>query len=326
MNKLYPLKFRPLFKQKVWGGKKLHALLDETVTAAEGIGEAWTLSGLEKDMSVVSNGFLQGNSLQELIEIYMGDLLGEKVFGRFGIGFPLLFKFIDTADRLSLQVHPDDKTAREQHKDSGKNELWYVMDAEADAEIMTGFKKDADEASVLHHLQHKTLASLLNVERPRKGDVFSIPAGRVHALGAGITLCEIQQASDLTYRLYDWDRPGDTDNPRELHIEQALKVIDYKARLPYKTDYTIVPNGSVNILKSPHFTVNLLAFDQKLETDFFFLDSFVVYVCVEGSCQLHYQGGSESISKGETVLLPAEIKALQLIPEGSCRLLEVYLS
>lgn len=326
MNKLYPLKFRPLFKQKVWGGRKLHALMGETPAEPANTGEVWTLSGLDTDMSVVSNGFLKENNLKELIEVYMGDLLGEKVFGRFGITFPLLFKFIDTADYLSLQVHPDDKVAREKHNDSGKNELWYVMDAEADAEILMGFKKDSDKEEVLSHLRQKSLASLLNVERPGAGDVFHIPAGRVHGLGPGVTLCEIQQASDLTYRLYDWDRPGDDDNPRELHIEQALSVIDYKARHPYKTDYDAVPNGSANILRSPHFTANLLAFDRKLEADYFFLDSFVVYVCVDGACQLQHPGGSESLKKGETVLLPAEIKSVQFVPEGSCRLLETYLA
>ena len=325
MERLYPLKFSEIFKQKVWGGTRLSSLLNKDFSPLPNCGESWELSGVEKDVSVVRNGFLQGNDLRELAGVYMGDLLGDSVFERFGPNFPLLFKFLDTSAYLSVQVHPDDVFAAKKHQGMGKTEMWYVLHATPDAEIIVGFREDIDRETFMHHLENKSLREILNVEKPQPGDVYFLPPGRVHAIGAGITLCEIQQASDITYRVYDWDRPGLDGKPRQLHVKDALDVMDFKAQQTYNTSFEPQADGSVNLVKSKHFTTNLLSFKQAVEMDYFFLDSFVVYVCLEGKFTLKYPWGSESVQKGDTVLMPAEIKNVEMEPESGCRVLETYI-
>lgn len=326
MRKLYPIKFRPVFKDKVWGGQRLKTMLGKDFDPLPNCGESWELSGIEGSVSVAGNGFLQENDLRELIEVYMGDLVGEKVFGKFGLQFPLLIKFLDTTQPLSVQVHPDDILAQKRHGSFGKTEMWYVMHAEPGAEIITGFKPGIDKAAYLHHLERNVLRDILNVEQAHAGDLFFIPAGRIHAIGAGVMLCEIQQSSDVTYRLYDWDRPGLDGKPRELHTEEALDAIDFSPIGAYKTPYQEQINRSANLLTCPYFTTNLLVFDKKIDSDYYFLDSFVVYICLEGSFTLSYPGGKESVKAGETLLLPAEIKQASFIPDERSRVLEVYIA
>ncbi len=325
MQKLYPLKFQPVFKDKVWGGTRLKSLLGKDFTPLANCGESWELCAFAQEVSVVSNGFLKGNELTELIEIYMGDLLGDQVFDRFGEEFPLLVKFIDTNDYLSVQVHPDDATARKQHNANGKTEMWYIVDAQPGAEIIAGFKQDVNPEMVLKHLENNTLREILQAGPVKAGDVFFLPAGKVHAIGAGITLCEIQQASDITYRLYDWDRPGLDGKPRELHIEKSLEVLDFKKATEFTRPYQPKPNGSVNLVKDQHFTTNLLTFDRKIESDYFMVDSLVLLVCLEGSFEIHYLGASEKVEKGEVVLVPAELKQISYLPSKPCRVLETYI-
>ncbi len=326
MHTLYPLKFVPILKQKVWGGQGFFALFQKGSGSDLPWGESWELSGVPENVSVVQNGFLKGNNLADLLEVYMGDLVGEKVFATYGSRFPLLVKLIDTREPLSVQVHPDDAMAIRKHGYSGKSEMWYVIHAEPGAEIFAGFNRDMEKEDLVRRLEEGSLREVLNVEKAVAGDVFYIPSGRIHAIGAGITLCEIQQSSDITYRIYDWGRTDAGGQARELHTALALEALDYKRCPEVKTQYEIRDGGSTPLVASPHFTTNLLTIGQKTGVDHFYLDSFVVYVCLEGALSIDYGEGKLRVGKGETVLMPAEIKTLELLPEGACRILETYIA
>jgi mannose-6-phosphate isomerase len=325
MNRLYPLKFRPIIKDKMWGGTKLRDLLNKK-TKTDKAGESWEISCVPKDISVVCNGFLKGNALEELIEVYMGDLIGDSVFDKFGLTFPLLVKFIDANDVLSIQVHPNDKLAKKRHQSFGKTEMWYIVESEKDSEIIVGFNQSVDKQLYKSHLAKKTIQEILNKEKVHPGDVFFLPAGRIHSIGAGILLAEIQQTSDITYRIYDFDRIDDSGKTRELNTELALDAIDYSEARDYRTVYDKTPDVSNPILHCRYFTANYIELTRAIEKDYIELDSFVVYMCMEGSFSLHYfENEAEVIQKGETVLLPAEIKNVRLIPESRARLLEIYI-
>jgi len=322
---LYPLKFKPIYKDYIWGGDKLRTVLGK-VDALQGTAESWEISGVAENVSVVSEGFLEGNPLDELIEVYMGDLVGDRVFDRFGTEFPVLIKFIDANDDLSVQVHPDDTYAAEHHGMKGKTEMWYVIDAEEGAKLISGFARDVDEQIFKDYLERKKLPELLNFEPVKPGDVFFMPASRVHAIGKGIVLAEIQQTSDLTYRIYDWDRVDKDGKGRELHLDHALKVMDYKKREDIRTSYDRIPNSSVLLADCPYFTTNLVELDQPVDKDFNLIDSFVIYICTGGELMINYRGGEAvSLKKGESVLVPAELKEISLLPKTQSKLLEVYL-
>jgi mannose-6-phosphate isomerase len=325
MNRLYPLKFRPIIKDKIWGGTKLRDILRKK-TKTDKAGESWEISCVPKDISVVCNGFLKGNALEELIEVYMGDLVGDSVFEKFGLTFPLLIKFIDANDMLSIQVHPNDKLAKKRHQSFGKTEMWYIVESEKDAEIIIGFNQSVGKQLYKDHLAKKTVQEILNKEKVHPGDVFFLPAGRIHAIGAGILLAEIEQSSDITYRIYDFDRVDDSGKTRELHTEMALDAIDYSESPDYKTEYDKTPDVSNPVLHCRYFTVNYIELTRAIEKDYIELDSFVVYMCMEGSFSLqYYENEVEVIQVGETVLLPAEIKNIRLVPESRARLLEIYI-
>ncbi len=325
MSVLYPFKFLPRYKEKVWGGQKLKQLLHRSPDTCSNCGESWELSGVPGDVSVVANGFLSGNPLDELVEVYMGDLVGDQVYADSGVAFPLLFKLLDTAQALSVQVHPDDSLAKIRHQSNGKAEMWYVLDAQPGASLFLGFAEDTSPEEFRKALQEGRIKKLLREEKVKAGDVFYVPPGQIHAIGGGITLCEIQQSSDITYRLYDWERPGTDGKPRKLHIEEAMEAIDFGAadlRVRYREEM----NVPVGLVASNYFTTRLIGFDKKLEQDYLFVDSFVVYMCLEGSFQIRYAGGTEKVAKGETVMLPAELNVVELLPEGYCRLLETYIA
>lgn len=324
MNELYPIKFKPVLKERIWGGKKLKSLLgkDGKCTAC---GESWELSAVEGDVSVVSNGFLKGNNLEEIIEVYMGDLVGEAVYDKFGLEFPLLIKFIDAADDLSIQVHPNDELAMKRHESFGKTEMWVVMQAEKGAKLISGFSKKVSKEEYLKNLEEKTLRNILNSEEVKKGDVFFIPAGRVHAIGAGILLAEIQQTSDVTYRIYDWDRTDASGKSRELHTELALDAIDYNYHPQYKTVYEEKLNQTVNVADCPYFTTNIIKFDSPVIKDYNFIDSFVIYICMKGSIEIHSENNVENLKTGETILIPAVLKELEIVPLEESEILEVYI-
>ncbi len=324
MTKLYPLSFHPIYKTKIWGNERFRKVLGKDTGNLKKTGESWEISGVQEEISVVRNGFLAGNDLQELIEVYMGDLVGDKVYEKYGIEFPILVKFIDADDILSVQVHPDDALAKKRHNAYGKAEMWYVMQAEPGAEIIVGFNRDVTREEYVRHLENKTLREILNSEKVAPGDVYYLPPGRVHAIGAGILVAEISQTSDITYRIYDWDRVDEHGKGRELHTDLALDAIDYKAYPEYKTPYTDRLNEPVPLVNSPHFTTQLLHFDRPLERDHYELDSFVVYIGLEGETVIEHENGEETLRKGETLLVPAVLKDIRLVPSGKCRALEVY--
>lgn len=323
---LYPLKFAPILKERIWGGNKLSTIYGKNIPAnIEHCGESWEISAVAESVSVVTNGFLVGNTLQELCEVYMADILGDKVFERFGYEFPLLIKFIDANDVLSIQVHPNDEVAAARHKACGKTEMWYVIDADKEAKLISGFNKPVNRTEYLQKLADGTLVDLLHTEEVAAGDAFFIPAGRVHAIGKGILLVEIQQTSDVTYRIFDWNRVDSKGKPRELHTDLALDVIDF-AKVD-KAKVEVDKCNEVELTKCPYFTVNRLTISEQRECDYNLLDSFVIYICVDGDVEV--KTGNEdvqSLKSGECVLIPAEIKNIFLSPMKQSTLLEVYVS
>jgi len=326
MNRIYPLKFKPIIKDKIWGGTRLKNILNKKCKTDKA-GESWEISGYPGDVSRVKNGFLAGNSLEELIEVYMGDLVGDSIFERFGTFFPLLVKFIDANDVLSIQVHPNDELALRQFNSFGKTEMWYVIEAEREAEIIVGFNQPVSRETYLSHLKDKSLMSILNAEKSFPGDVFFLPAGRIHAIGQGILLAEIQQTSDATLRIYDFDRLDDKGKPRELHTEKALEAIDFKVYPQYKTPYEKLPNKPNRLVSCRYFTTNFLRLNKPVDREYHEIDSFVIYMCLEGKFDIHYDGNdSESLMRGETVLLPAMIKKVNLVPGPESSLLEIYIN
>jgi mannose-6-phosphate isomerase len=325
MNELYPFKFEPILKDKIWGGTRLREVLDKTA-ASPNCGESWEISAVQDNISVVANGYLAGNELQELIEVYMGDLVGDRIYEEFGIEFPLLVKFIDANDKLSIQVHPGDELAKQRHQAFGKTEMWYIVESEPGAWLISGFNRELDKQAYLEHLQNKTLPDILNFEETAPGNVFFVPAGRVHAVGPGILLAEIQQTSDITYRIYDWDRVDDQGKGRELHTELALEAIDYRHYDSYRTVYEPSINQTSQVADCRYFTTNVLQFDRQVEKDFNFIDSFVIYMCLEGNYELRYADKETmNVTGGETVLVPAVIKNIELVPRGTSKILEVYI-
>jgi len=321
---LYPLKFKPILKEKIWGGNNLSQLLNKKKTGKK-IGESWEISGVDNNISIVSNGFLKGNNLQEVIEIYMNELVGDKIYDIFGTEFPLLIKFIDAQEDLSIQVHPNNNQAKEKHNAFGKTEIWYVLHAEKEAKLISGFSKELTKDLLHKHLINNTLEETLNYEKVKTGDVFFIPSGRIHSIGKGIVVAEIQQTSDITYRLFDYNRL-ENGKLRELHTQDALDVIDFQRYNSYKTNYSPVLNQSVKLESCEFFTVNLLEFNSLIEKDFQLLDSFVIYLCIDGKIDIQTEGNEiVTIQTGDTVLIPASIRKLILNPSKTSKILEIYI-
>lgn len=322
---LYPLKFYPILKNTIWGGHRL-ARKSKNPSDHNHFGESWEISGVQDCVSVVANGMLAENDLQELIEVYMGDLVGDHVYERFGIEFPLLIKYIDANADLSIQVHPDDITAKKRHKAYGKTEMWYIIDAEKESSLILGFNKPIEKAEYLQKLQQKKLSDILHREPIEKGDCFFIPPGLVHAIGKGCYLAEIQQTSDITYRIYDYDRKDINGFPRELHTDLAIDVIDYTFHSTHRVNYQPKRNASVELVNCPYFTTNLLDFDRSIEKDYMALDSFVIYMCLSGKFTI-VTGGNKplEVEQGETVLIPAVLKNLTLYPDEVTKVLEIYI-
>lgn len=325
MNELYPFKFKPFPREMIWGGNALYEHYNKPFPANSKIGESWEVSALPGHISVIENGRLQGNNIEELIEIYMGDLVGEKVFNRFGLDFPLLVKLIDANDVLSVQVHPDDELAAVRHGSYGKTEMWYVLDARPGAELINGFNQVVSPGIFSEKIKEGKLLDILNVEKVSPGDVFFIPAGRVHAIGKGIILAEIQQASDITYRIYDWDRLDTEGNARQLHIDQAMDAIDFNYYKDQKVTYEIKRNHPVRLAGCQYFTTNLLDFDIRVGRDYSLIDSFVIYICTHGQFSVEWEQGKIDVQKGETILIPSTFENISLSPIETSTLLEVYI-
>ena len=325
MSELYPLKFETVLKEKVWGGTALVTKFNKKSTGSLHIGESWELSAVEDNQSVISNGFLAGNTIEELIEVYMGDITGDAIFEKFGNEFPLLIKLIEAQEDLSIQVHPDNALAKKRHNAYGKTEMWYILECKKDSKINSGFKDGVTKIIYEEAVMRGNIEELMNVESIEPGDVFFIPAGRVHAIGAGIVLAEIQQTSDITYRIFDWNRKGSGKDKRELHTELALDAIDFNQIGENKIRLKPELNKSLNLVSCEFFNTNIFCFNKAIEKEYYSNDSFVVYICIEGEFLICWDGNSEKVVKGETVLLPAMIKEVTLKPVTEARLLEVYI-
>ena len=332
---LYPLTFRPIFKEKLWGGQKIYTVLGKDFAPLPNCGETWEVSGVMEgssraNISIVANGPLQGQALDDLVKTHKADLVGEHVYRQFGDQFPLLVKFIDANDDLSIQVHPNDELARERRQGSGKTEMWYIMQADAGAELNSGFNRPVSKGEYMRAVETNTITDLLNIERAHPGDVFFLPAGRVHYIGKGLLLAEIQQTSDITYRIYDFDRvEAATGKRRQLHTEQAVDAIDYQHYGDYKTHYEARLNERVNAVTSQYFVTNVLKFNQVIMHDYATLDSFVILVCVGGGVTIKNSGQSGNnsdllLKMGECAVIPASVKTITLVPDGETTVLESY--
>jgi mannose-6-phosphate isomerase len=320
-TQLYPLKFNPILKEKIWGGNKLKSLFNKN---AEGlIGESWELSGVNDAISLVADGSLEGRSLQELIQVFAADLVGEKVYAAYGDTFPLLFKFIDAAKDLSVQLHPDDLLAGKRHNSFGKTEMWYIMAAETDARLIIGFKPNTHKVSYKKALETNSILNRLISEEVQPGDSFFIAPGTVHAIGAGVVLAEIQQTSDITYRIFDWDRPGLDGNMRQLHTEEALEAINFET-IEARINISEKENSAVTLKSTPYFETNKLVLTTNVSRNLIAKDSFVVYMCVAGFAEILTGEHKVSVTSGETVLIPKVLANLK-IKTKSATLLEVYI-
>lgn len=319
---LYPLKFKPILKTKVWGGDRIGTIYRHASRKKGKVGESWDVVAMdEKNDSVVYNGYLEGNTLSEVTEIYMGELVGDKVYETYGCGFPLIVKIIDAKEKLSVQVHPNDELARRNGEFGGKNEMWYVIDAEPGAYVMLGFNREVSEDELRRRSQEGTVEEVLQRFDVERGDVFHIPAGTVHALGSGCLVAEIQEASDVTYRLYDYNRL-DGGKPRKLHLEEALEAIDYEHWQGRKIGLKPELNGVVNIVEDEKFAVNLIEIDQPKSYEKNQVDSCVVLTCVEGHVSLQFDGDYITIVDGESILIPAEMDNLIMVPTVKSKILE----
>jgi len=318
--KLYPLQFQPILKDRIWGGTKLKTYLNKPITSKI-TGESWEISTVKNDVSVIANGFFKGKSLNELINDFPQAVLGTKVYQQFGKQFPLLFKYLDAREDLSIQVHPNDELAKKRHNSFGKTEMWYVMQADRNARLIVGFKESSSKEEYLYHLQNNSLLTVLDSKKVQKGDVFFLNTGTVHAIGAGTVIAEIQQTSDITYRLYDFDRKDANGSARELHIDLALDAINYN-RVEAERLYSEEVNSSNLIATCPYFTTNLIPLDGNLnmKTN---LETFKVYMCVEGDFELTMGEETFVYTTGDSVLIPAQMDSFALA--GRARILEIYI-
>ena len=319
---LYPLKFSPILKERIWGGNRLRTVLSKE-NSFEGVGESWEISTVEGSVSVVANGIFKDTLLTDLIANYSSDLLGHKVVRDFGLQFPILIKFLDAAANLSIQVHPNDRLAKERHNSLGKNEMWYVMDATPEASLIVGFTPEMTPEKYQECIANGTIEAFMEKHPVRSGDSFFIEAGTVHAIGAGILLAEIQQTSDITYRVYDFNRKDAQGNFRELHTELAVDAINFKANSQEKCVYTLKSNATNQIIATPYFTTNYLPVQGEYHTNKFSQDSFKVYICVQGSGIIQNSHGEVDFLYGETVLIPANSEYVKIISTEGCVLLEV---
>ncbi len=326
MSTLYPLKFKTIYKDKIWGGQKIKTYLHKDFGDLPNCGETWEISGVKSDVSVVDGGALSGESLADLLVQYKDELVGKKVYERFGNEFPLLVKFIDANDDLSIQVHPNDELAKKRHNSFGKTEMWYVIEADPGSSLISGFNKDVDQDEYVEKLNSGHLTDILNREEVKAGDVFFLPAGRVHTIGKGLLIAEIQQTSDITYRIYDFDRVDDHGNKRELHTEEALAAIDYKKYPNYRTEYTPKKNEDVPLVSCEYFTTNVLDYTENVSKDYSAFDSFVIHVCLQGAYTINYNGESYEVKMGDSILLPNTVAKVELTTEGGFKILESYIA
>lgn len=317
--------FKPILKKIIWGGSDICPFKGITPTE-DGVGESWELSHVEGNYSVVDGGELDGKTIDELIRTYGKQLVGEKVMKQFGTTFPLLIKFIDARADLSIQVHPNDELAMKRHHSFGKTEMWYVIKARKGAKLFSGFSQQIDADEYVRRVGDNTIMDVLQRYEVSPGDVFFLPAGRVHAIGAGCFIAEIQQTSNITYRIYDYDRKDANGKGRELHTELAKDAIDYTMLPDYRTHYKARTNATVRLADCKYFTTNLLDLDTMMIRDFSALDSFVVYICMEGKASIRDNKGNEiTVHQGQTVLIAADTETVTLSPSPKAKFLETFI-
>lgn len=321
---LYPLKFQPIFQYRIWAGEKLKTVLNKDYDD-DCIGESWEISTVPNNETLIVNGPLKGKTINELIAEYKEDFLGEKVFQNFGIEFPLLIKFIDAKTALSIQVHPDDKLAKERHNSFGKNEMWYVMESDDDAELIIGFNEELDKESYSQAIEKGEIEAVLNTLKAKEGDTFFIPAGRVHAIGAGVLIAEIQQTSDVTYRIFDFNRvDSKTGKKRELHTDLSVDAINFDLINDYKTNYS-QDKPKAKLVHTDYFKTNILNVEGTVTIAMSRKESFKILICTDGVVTIECGNIHYSIKKGETILLPAGLKESVNISSTNAKVLEVYL-
>lgn len=318
------LQFDALLKTTIWGGEEV-TQLKKLTDAPKKVGESWEISGVPGNETPVSAGPYKGRTLQQLIEEFGAKLVGHRNLEHYGTTFPLLIKFISAAQDLSIQVHPDDAMAHRMGHPYGKTEMWYIVHTQPGASLCSGFNADFSADGYTQSLQDGTLMQHLSRHTTHPGDVFFIPAGRIHSIGAGNFLVEIQQSSNDTFRVYDFDRTDAQGHKRELHVAQAREALDYKAYPDYRTHYTLKPDACTPLVECPQFTTRLYVADKPVKADYTQVDSFVIFIAFEGRATLRYDEGELSLEAGQSVLFPATNQAVEIIPaEGGFKALETF--
>ena len=324
MTELYPLLFHTIFKDKIWGGEKIRTVLHKDFSPLPNCGETWELSGVDGNISSVRNGSLAGTSLNEVLQQYGANLVGEKVYEQHGNDFPLLIKFIDANDDLSIQVHPNDELAAQRHNSFGKTEMWYIMQADEGATLYNGFDRPIDGDEYRSRVADNTILEVMHKQTVGEGDVYFIPAGRVHSIGKGILLAEIQQTSDITYRIYDFDRRDAEGNGRELHTEESVNAIDYSLKDEYRSLYTSKVNKAVPVVECPYFKTSVIDVSGSTEWSHEERDSFSIFIVVSGEGSINCNGDFD-LKTGDVLLIPASISNAKLFSENGCRIIETFI-
>lgn len=324
-SNLYPILFEPNLHSVIWGGKKLPQW--KQLTPCDHIGESWEVSAVPSSPSVIANGMWKGHKLPDIIKQRPEEILGKEIASKYNNELPLLAKFIDANDNLSIQVHPNDEMAKREHNKSGKSEMWYIIDAKPGAYLYAGFKEEISPEEYKQKVADGTITDVLAKHSVNAGDVFYLPAGRVHAIGSGILLAEIQQSSDVTYRIFDYNRPGMDGKPRELHTQLAAQAIDYKVYDEYRTNYEQNNNAVNECLDTPYFSVRIINVETPKHRDLLKHDSFIILMCTEGNCTIRTRitKAEVTLSEGYSCLIPATIADYDIMPNGHTRIIETYI-
>ena len=325
--KLYPLLFEPNLHEVIWGGNSLRPYKGLELSD-EPIGESWEVSAVPSSTSIISNGEWAGKDIISVIKDYPEQILGKEVNQRYHGQLPLLVKFIDAKRDLSIQVHPNDEMAMREHGKMGKNEMWYIIKAEEGSHLYAGFKQEITPDEYQRRIADGTITEVLADHKVKAGDVFYLPAGRVHAICGGILLAEVQQSSDVTYRIYDYNRPGLDGKPRELHTELAAKALDYHVEKNYRTEYSETSDKAVQIIDSPYFDVRVLEINQPMHRNLIKYDSFIISMCIAGDCKIWIRSTQDEIilKEGHSTLIPAAIADYDVTPlNGSSKLLDAFI-
>lgn len=320
---MYPLKFKPLLKSTIWGGNKIIAFKHLDIQQ-EKVGESWEVSGVPGNESVVSDGELAGKTLNEVVALMKEQLLGEDNYKRFGNEFPLLIKFIDANSDLSIQVHPNDEIAHKQGKERGKTEMWYALPCESDAKLYNGLKQQITPEQYKEMVANDTITDALAQYTVKEDDCFFIPAGRIHAIGTGCFVAEIQQTSDVTYRIYDFKRKDKDGNYRELHTKEAAECIDYTVLSNYRQEYVPAKNQGVSMVRCPFFNTAVYDLTEPMTLDYSELDSFVILIGLKGKATItDNEDNTTTLQEGESIVIPASTQILKV--DGTLKFLETYI-